>query len=64
MNFAEFEQQFIPYLDPETENDENGKHKNWADQSLVKNAPQSAIDAFEEFKKKEIEARKQGIIYN
>ena len=56
---------FELYFDPETEKND------WVERSLVKDAPQSAIDAFEEFKRLETEfekereeARKRGIIYN
>jgi len=43
--------EFWPYLDPETELYANGESKLCIERSLVKNAPQSAIDAFEEYKK-------------
>ena len=58
----EFLMKFEPYLDPETYLDEDGDMKRWEDRSLIKNAPQSAIDAFEEYKKLEEENKKQGII--
>jgi hypothetical protein len=53
---------FEPYLDPETYLDEDGDMRRWEDRSLVKNAPQSAIAAFEEYKKLKAEDRKKGII--
>ena len=50
-----FCQKFTPYLDPDTWLDENGYHREWKNRPLVKDAPQSAIDAFNEFKKLEAE---------
>lgn len=62
MYLSEVYQEFEPFLDPETWLDENGHIIDWKNRSLVKNAPQSAKDAFEKFKKLEAEADKLGII--
>jgi len=51
----DFTSQFEPYLDPETWLDDEGHIVDWKDRKLIKNAPQSAIDAFNEFKKLEAE---------
>jgi hypothetical protein len=55
-----FIHKFCEYLDPESRIDEDGEIRDWKDQSLVENAPQSAIDAFNRFKELEAEAEKEG----
>jgi hypothetical protein len=52
---------FTPYFDPDTEFDTNGNQNPWKNRALVKNAPQSAIEAFNEFKKLETKAELNGI---
>jgi len=53
---------FEPYLDPETWLDENGHIVDWKNRTLVKDAPQSAKEAFKRYKKLEAEAERKGII--
>jgi hypothetical protein len=62
MYYPDFYQEFTPYLDPKTWCDKDGNMQDWKNRSLVIDAPQSAIDAFIEFKKLELEAEKKGII--
>jgi len=57
----DFLELFFNYLDPKTEFDDKGKKRAWKDQSLVPDAPQSAIDAFEEYKVIITDAEKKGI---
>ena len=63
MYYPDFMLKFTPYLDVNTENDGKGNHRDTIDMSLVKDAPQFAVDAFEEYKRLEAEARKEGRIY-
>ena len=57
----EFCMKFTPYLDPKTWENESGRLVPWKDRVLIKDAPQSAIDAFEEYKRLEAESEKNGI---
>ena len=52
---------FIDYLDPKTEFDDKGEKRAWEDKSLVPDAPQSAIDAFEQYKEIIKDAAKRGV---
>jgi hypothetical protein len=52
---------FIDYLDPKSEFDDKGEKRAWEDRSLVPDAPQSAIDAFERYKEILIDAAKRGV---
>ena len=58
----DFWSKFEPYLDPDTWQDENGNIVDWKNRSLVKDAPQTAIDAFNEYKELEKESERKGII--
>jgi hypothetical protein len=55
----DFIHKFREYFDPETSRDENGDNRDWKDRSLIKNAPQSAIDAFNKFKELEAKTEKE-----
>jgi len=52
---------FIDYIDPETFLDKNDNIVSMWRRKLLPDAPQSAIDAFKEYKKMMIEAEKKGI---
>jgi hypothetical protein len=52
---------FIDYLDPKSEFDNKGEKRAWEDQSLLPDAPQSAIDAFEKYKEILIDAARRGV---
>jgi hypothetical protein len=52
---------FIDWFDPASERDEKGNHVDWKDRKLLPDAPQSAIDAFEEWRKLEKQAEKEGV---
>jgi hypothetical protein len=54
----DFIAQFEPYLDYEPYLDENEQLIPWKDRKLVKTAPQSAIDAFNEFKELEADTKR------
>ena len=53
---------FEDYIDPNSELDDDGDIKPCSKRTLIKDAPQSAIDAFERFKKRAEQDEKDGIL--
>ena len=61
MIYSEYIEQFESYLDPNTWEDKNGHPRGIDKRSLVKDAPQSAIDAFSAYLKILEKADEEGI---
>jgi hypothetical protein len=59
----DFIAQFEPYINMEPYEDDEGRLIPLKNRSLFDNAPQSAIDAFNEYKRLEAEAEQDGTVY-